>query len=186
MQFIDFLLLLITGGFALFGLWFGFIHTLGSLVGTILGAYFASRWFEGPSVWIAGMTDWDDNLVRVIVFIVIFLTVNRFIGFGFWIVDRVLSIVTRLPFLSSLNHLLGLLLGVFEGMITLGLIIFFIERFPLSDAIMFELAGSALAPTLADLAAILWPVLPDALRLLQSSLDDFSIRATGFATSTLR
>lgn len=171
MQFIDFFLLLIIAGFALFGFWFGFVHTLGSLVGTILGAFLASRYYE----WIAGtiidVTGWSHNAVRITVFILLFLVINRLVGFLFWIVDRILSLVTRLPFIRSLDRILGLLLGAAEGAVTLGLIIFFIERFPISSVVMQQLAISEIAPYLSAVAFVLWPLLPDALRLLQSSVD---------------
>ena len=43
----DIVLLVIIGGFGLFGLWFGIVHTLGSLLGTALGIFLASHYY-GP------------------------------------------------------------------------------------------------------------------------------------------
>lgn len=185
MEWIDIALLVVIGGFGLFGLWFGFIHTLGSLVGTVIGAYLASRWYEPMAEWLIGITGWQTNTARVVMFMIAFVIINRLVGFGFWIVDKMLAIVLRLPFINSINRFLGLLLGVAEGMITIGLIIFFIERFPLSQGFMTTLAASAMAPGLSALAAILWPLLPDALRLLESTVEYVSSRAAQFATSTL-
>lgn len=185
MEWIDFAFLVVIGGFALFGLWFGFVHTLGSLVGTVIGAYLASRWYEPMAEWLIGLTGWETNTARVIMFMIAFVIINRLVGFAFWIVDKLLSIVLRLPFINSINRFLGLLLGIAEGMITIGLIIFFIERFPLSEGFMAALAASTIAPGLSALAAILWPLLPDALRLLESTVDYVSTRAAEFATSTL-
>lgn len=185
MEIIDFVFLVVIGGFALFGLWFGFVHTLGSLIGTVIGAYLASRWYEPLSAWLVGLTGWDTNLARVIMFVIAFIIINRLVGFGFWIVDKLLSIVTKLPFIRSINRFLGLLLGIAEGMITLGLIIFFIERFPLSEHFMGWLAASAFAPGLSALAAILWPLLPDALRLLESTVNYVSEGVSEFAAPAL-
>lgn len=171
MPVIDIVLFVIIGGFGLAGLAFGLVHTLGSLVGTVAGAYLASRYYEPVANWLISITGWNANLSRVVIFILTFLIINRLVGFLFWIVDRALSIITRLPFIHSLNKILGLVFGVLEGAITLGLIIFFIERYPISPAVMNQLALSNVAPALSRLGNILWPLLPDALRLVQSSIN---------------
>lgn len=171
MSVFDISLLVIIGGFALFGLWFGFVHTLGSLLGTILGAYLAGRFYEPFATWLIHITGWPENRARVIMFILAFIIINRLVGFIFWIVDKTLSVITRLPFIRSINRLLGLLLGLAEGMITVGLIFFFIERYPLSPSIMDMIAHSAVVPYTTGIAAILVPLLPMALRVLKSSVE---------------
>lgn len=171
MQLLDIILLVIIGGFAMFGFWFGFFHTLGSLLGTILGAYLASRYYEPMANWLIGITGWNHNISRVLMFIIAFVIINRLVGFVFWIIDKLTSIVTRLPFINSINRFVGLALGAFEGMLTLGLIVYFIERFPLSERIMQMIAHSEVAAFVSRLAHLLIPLLPDALRLLQSTVD---------------
>lgn len=171
MSLFDITLIVIIAGFALFGLWFGLVHTFGSLVGTILGAYLASRYYEQLAQWLMGITGWGENASKVIMFIIAFILINRLVGVAFWLVDRILSIVTRLPGINGLNHLLGLGLGALEGAITVGLILYFIERFPLSDKIMAAMAGSVVSPYLISLASVLVPLLPEGLRLLRSTVD---------------
>ncbi len=168
---VDIILLIIIAGFAMFGLWFGFFHTLGSLVGTIAGAFIASRYYEQMADVLIGITGWGDNVSRVIMFVIAFVIINRLVGFGFWILDKMTDIVTKLPFLKGIDTFLGIILGTVEGILTLGLIIFFIERFPLSDRVMDWLAGSFAAPFTSDFASVLIPLLPDALRLLESTVD---------------
>jgi len=171
MSFFDVSLLVILSGFALFGLWFGLVHTLGSLVGTIFGAYIASRYYEVMAGWLMNITGWGDNVSKVIMFIFAFILINRLVGVAFWLVDRLLSIFTKLPGVRALNHVAGMILGLFEGALTLGLIIYFLERFPLGDTIMNSVASSFVAPYLTILGAILVPLLPEAIRLLHSSVD---------------
>jgi len=166
----DIILLAIIGGFGLFGLWFGFIHTLGSLIGTIIGAYFASRWYEGATEWLIGITGWGENFSRVLIFIVLFFIINRLVGFLFWIVDKFLSFITRLPFIGGINRLLGMVLGLVEGAVVLGITFFFISRFPLGAEFMAKVGESVVVPPLVKMTSILWPLLPDALRLLQSTV----------------
>lgn len=167
----DVILLIIVGGFAIFGFWFGLIHTLGSLLGTVLGAYLASRYYEPMAGWLMSITGWEGNMPKVLMFIIAFVIINRLVGFGFWIVDKSLSFLTRMPFIKGINRFLGVLLGVFEGMITIGLVLYFIDKFPLGEAIMTRIADSFMAPICISMADVLLPLLPEALRMLQSSVD---------------
>ena len=171
MSLVDIILLIIIGGFALAGVWFGFVHTLGSVIGTILGVYLATRYFEPVAGWLTGVFTWAGNAPKVVVFVVAFLVINRLVGFGFWFLEKFIGFLTRLPFIRSLNRLLGLLLGAFEGVVTVGIAIYFIERYPLSESIMARLATSQVAPYAVSVAAILLPLVPEAIRLLQSSVD---------------
>lgn len=170
MSFFDLVLLIIIGGFALFGLWFGLVHTLGSLLGTILGVFLATRYYAPMAEWLVNITGWGGNFPKVITFIIAFIIINRLVGFGFWIVDRLLSVFTKLPFISGLNRLLGAAFGFFEGVLVLGIIFFFIARFPLGPKFMGLLAASKIAPFTVATASVLWPLVPDAIRILRSTV----------------
>lgn len=171
MNWIDLSFLVIIGGFSLFGFWFGFIHTAGSLMGTLAGAYLASRYYEPMAQWLINITGWQGNTARVVMFILAFFVISRAVGFLFFIVDKLLSIITRLPFISSINRVLGAALGFLEGVMTLGLVLFFVERFPLSENFMNVLAQSEFAPKFRAVADVFIPLLPDALKLLHSTVD---------------
>lgn len=171
MPFIDIVLLVIISAFAIAGLAFGLVHTLGSLLGTIFGAYIASRYYDVFANWIIHFTGWNSNVTRVIVFIFAFLIITRLVGLVFWFLEKIFKIVTFLPFIKSIDRLLGLLFGVLEGVISIGLVIYFIERVPLSTSFMQHLADSQVAPYTTSIARILLPLLPDAFRLLKSTVD---------------
>ncbi len=167
----DVILLIIIGGFAMFGFWFGLVHTLGSLLGTIFGAYLASRFYEPMGNWLVGITGWGSNFSKVLMFIIAFIVINRLVGFGFWIVDKMAGFITDLPFINSLNRFLGFVLGLFEGVVTLGLIFYVIDKIPLSDKFMSWMAGSIIVPYCSNAASILLPLLPEALKMLKSTVD---------------
>jgi len=171
MELFDIILIIIISGFAMFGFWFGLIHTLGSLLGTILGAFLASRWYEPMGEWLANVTGWETNVPKVLMFIIAFVVINRLVGFGFWIFEKTTDIVTKLPFIKGINRFLGMMLGAFEGILTLGLVFYFIDKVPLSEHFMGYMADSFLVPFLTSTAGILIPLLPDALKLLESSVD---------------
>jgi len=171
METVDIILLGIIGCFALVGFAFGFIHTLGSLLGTVFGAYLASRYYSVMADWLISITGWEGNIIRVVMFVIAFLLITRLVGLGFYFLEKVFNVFKFIPFVKTFNRLLGLLLGFVEGVITIGLIIFFIERFPLSEKIMLYLAESAVAPYASGVASVLWPLLPDAIQLLRSTVD---------------
>ena len=91
MNWIDLSFLVIIGGFSLFGFWFGFIHTAGSLMGTLAGAYLASRYYEPMAQWLINITGWQGNTARVVMFILAFFVISRAVGFLFFIVDKFIS-----------------------------------------------------------------------------------------------
>lgn len=163
-SYFDFALILIVGGFGMFGLWFGLVHTLGSLVGTILGVYLASHYYEPVANWLIKTTGWGENFSRVIIFIIVFFLINRLVGLVFWILDKFLSFFTHLPFIHSIDRLLGLAFGLLEGALMLGITFYFIGKFPLGDTFSGWIAASKVVPYLVKLASILWPLLPDALK----------------------
>jgi hypothetical protein len=55
--------------------------------------------------------------------------------------------------------------------ITIGIIIYFIDRFPLSDKIMGMLEISQIAPFAIMIASVLVPLLPEAIKLLESTVE---------------
>lgn len=167
----DIILLIIIAGFAMFGFWFGLIHTLGSLLGTIFGAYLASRFYEPMAAWLVHITGWGENVSKVLMFVIAFIIINRLVGFAFWLIEKTTNIITFLPFIRGLNRFFGLLFGLLEGLVTLGLIFYFIERIPLSEHFMKWMVDSVVVPYTVSIAAILLPLLPDALKMLKSTVD---------------
>ncbi|OGH77210.1 MAG: hypothetical protein A3G08_00545 [Candidatus Magasanikbacteria bacterium RIFCSPLOWO2_12_FULL_47_9b] len=173
MTLFDVILLCLIAGFAGFGFWFGLIHTLGSLAGTVVGAFFASRFYEFFADWLVHVTGWPENISRVLMFILLFILINRLVGFLFWLIEKFFNPLTSLPFLSSMNHLLGTVFGALEGALTLGLIIYFIKQFPISPLIMGWIGNSTIAPILENMAVVLLPFIPKALKTLDDTLSGF-------------
>lgn len=167
-SYFDFALILIIGGFGLFGLWFGLVHTIGSLVGTVVGVYLAGSYYEPVANWLIKTTGWGANFSKVLMFIIVFFVINRLVGLVFWILDKFLSFFTNLPFIHSLDRLLGLVFGLIEGALGLGIIFYFIGKFPVGIKFMEWIAASKIVPSLVKMASILWPLLPEAVKSIQS------------------
>jgi len=167
MTIFDVILLLILFGFILFGLWFGIIHTLGAILGAFAGAFFAGLLFE-PLGSVLTMIFGHPNLMRIFAFIFIFIIVNRLIGFVFYILDKMFKFMHKLPFLKTVNSVVGGVLGFFEGVLVIGLSLFMIARFPISDWFTGVLQSSFVTPWFIKVSGILQLMLPQLLKGLES------------------
>lgn len=167
MSLVDVILIIMLGGFVLFGLWFGLIHTLGALLGTIAGAYVAGHYFAGIAGVIADKIGGSLPILKVVCFILIFTVVNRLVGFIFYLVEKMFNVISIIPFLKTINRLAGAVLGLAEGVLVLGLILHVAGAVPLASWFMEKVIGpSEVAQFLIRIARILLPLLPEALRVL--------------------
>jgi uncharacterized membrane protein required for colicin V production len=80
-------------------------------------------------------------------------------------------VFTRLPFLASLNRFLGFILGAFEGLITLGIIFFFVDKFPVGSVFMGWVESSVVVPYTLNTAQVLLPLIPQAVKELKSAVE---------------
>lgn len=164
----DFVLILILAGFILFGFFFGLVHSAGALLGVVIGAFVASHTFEPLAELFAFFFGGNLNLSRIVVFAVIFVFVNRLVGFGFYILEKFYQILQRVPYLRTIDKLGGSVLGFVEGSLVLGMILFVTIRFPWNDFIAVQLVDSTLTPVFVGVAQVLVPLIPKVLQQLQA------------------
>lgn len=155
---LDVILLLAVFGFSLFGLWFGLIHTVGTLLGTIIGAAVAARLYS----FVPG------ELASIISFVVITFAVSRLVGMGIALVERVFHIISIIPFLKTINRLGGGIFGFIEGVLFTGVVLIVASRYNLGPWFTDAMTQSKVAPPLVEAAKILLPLLPVALQRIQS------------------
>jgi len=167
MTIFDLILILIIFGFVWFGFWYGLIYEVGGILGIIFGVLLASRWYNVLAEKILFLFGGNINLARIICFLVLFVIIWRLIHLLFKLLDRIVNFLTFIPFLKTINRLGGAILGFFEGAFILGLILFFISRFPVGK-IADWIANSDFARLLIRIAKILWPLLPLTLKQVKS------------------
>lgn len=165
---LDVVLILALFGFVFFGFWVGLIHALGGLIGSIVGAVVASRLFEPLAVQWAGLFGGNENLARIVIFIILFVIVNRLIGLGFWIIEKMFNFFSVIPFLKTINRLGGAVFGFVEGVLVIGVTIYVASRFPLGGLFTTSLQGSDIAKKLVEISSFITPLLPVLLRQVRS------------------
>lgn len=162
---VDLILVVIIGLFVLFGFMFGLVHTLGSLVGTILGTVLTSRLIE-PAFERFGSFLGGGAVAKIVLFIVIFLLISRVIGLLFWLIEKVLGIFSMVPFAKTFNRLLGAAFGFVEGVIVVGVVLFFALQYLPNDAVRAALEQSNVATYLLAITAAIQVMYPEGTKLI--------------------
>ena len=166
----DSVLVLIVILFGLAGFWFGLVHTLGSLLGTVLGVYLGSRYYALVGSWFADLVGWDGNFAKVLFFVLAFMVIARLVGLAFWFLRKVFKVVAFVPFMHLFDRIFGFVFGVFEGVVSVGFCLYVIVRFPFSAPLIEMVSLSTFSPFLLTSIDLLLPLLPEALRLTDSVL----------------
>ena len=165
----DIIIFIFLAGFVFYGLFFGLIRTIGNLAGVIVGAWLASRFYLYAFAWAKDLFFGYNNLGKVLCFIILFVLINRLVGFAFSLLDKTFNIISIIPFLKTINRLAGAVFGLITGGLIAGLILYVACRYALVSSLFGGwLIDSKIAPSLLKFVNILLPLLPDALKKLQS------------------
>ena len=169
MPIVDYILLAILAYFFLWGLRKGLIMAVGSIIGLAAAAVVASRYFQvvadkfAPYLGLEG----SPNTAKIIAFIALLILVNRAVILLVAIVARAYNVLAVVPGLKLGNRLLGAALGLIEGAVMLGLVIYFASRFPFGNYVEQFLADSKVAPIVLSVSAVVQPLLPEAIRQIK-------------------
>jgi uncharacterized membrane protein required for colicin V production len=171
MSIFDLVLAIILAIFLFKGLSKGLIRSLGHIVGLIIGAYVSSHFylifFEWGKSW--AWVSSHEAVSKVIAFIVLFVVVTRLTDFIFYLIEKIFNFLAVIPGSKYINNILGAALGLLEGSLFLGLIIFVISRYAIiGNFFGNNLTNSFIAPWLLKVVNIILPVLPEALKALKS------------------
>ncbi|MFZ6015105.1 MAG: CvpA family protein [Patescibacteria group bacterium] len=129
MALFNIVLLLILLAFVGLGLKDGFIVSLGRIVGAIIGFVAARAWYAAA----APLLSWllPESWAKVLMFLIIFLIVDRIMGWVFGALDKTYHFLAKLPFMKSANHIIGAIVGLIEGIVVMGGVIWLIKSFNL-------------------------------------------------------
>lgn len=139
----------------------GVVRKVGGLIALIVGASLATHYYTYTAQWVNFLFFENDNLANVAGFIMILVFCYLFIS-----VVLMKIVPAGLPY----NHLLGFFLGAAEGLLAVGVVVFFLARFPFWPVLNQALAVSTFAPLVSKVTYIIWPVLPDVLKNLKVGL----------------
>lgn len=169
MSYFDIALLVILLIFVGNGLAKGLIRLLGQVVGLIVAAYIASHFYLTFYQWGQDIVNWSEGTEKFLSFLIVFVLVTSIIGIVFTIIEKIFNLISIIPFTKTINRLLGGALGLFEGSLALGLILFVAVRYAWIGGLFgSQLVNSKIAPLMIKVANIVLPFLPEALKTLKS------------------
>ena len=163
----DVALIVLLSGFIFYGLFFGLIRVIGGVAGVVIGAILASRFYLFAYSYIDSFFLGYDNFGHIVAFVLTFFLIRKLVILAFAVLDKIFKIASIIPFLTTFNRLLGATIGLFEGVLILGLLLFVSSKYAIIENWFGEwLATSIVAPWLVKMAGILMPLLPDAIKAL--------------------
>lgn len=169
MSYFDIGLLVILLIFVGNGLAKGLIRLLGQVVGLIVASYVASHFYLTFYAWGQDMVNWGEGTEKFLSFLIVFTLVTSLVGVVFIIIEKLFNLISIIPFTKTINRLLGGALGLFEGSLALGLILFVAARYAwIGGMFGSQLVESKVAPLMIKVANVVMPFLPEALKALKS------------------
>ncbi|MBI4092541.1 MAG: CvpA family protein [Candidatus Kerfeldbacteria bacterium] len=148
----------------------GLIHMIGSIIGVVVGVALAGRWYDPVGSWLGAFVFSDPLIAQVVGFSVLMLIFNRLFGLAFVLLNKVIRIINIIPGVSGLNRLAGAGLGFVEAVLIAGVTLYLATKFNVSPGWSEALEQSVLRPMLVGIAQIVVPLLPNAIKSVQSIL----------------
>jgi len=160
MAIIDVLIIIIIFAFMLLGFVFGFIHALGSLIGTAVALLISGIAINPISekltfVLGGGIT------TKILIFLALFLIVSHLIGFLFSIAEKIFHFLYWIPFAKTIDRILGSVFGLIEGIIVCGIVLFLISQILPDNALKDMISSSVLGETLIGIVVLFKIFLPE-------------------------
>jgi len=143
MWIVNILLVIAILGFIGAGYKDGFVHTAGRLVGAVIGFVLARSFSIAAGSFLAVLL--PSGWARFGAFVLIFVIVTELVGFVFKLADGAFKILSIIPFLKTINNILGAIIGVVEGIVLVGGSIWVLLNFDLIPSLTKTLEASALA-----------------------------------------
>ena len=181
MSYIDIGIVVTIALFSLYGLWKGIIRIIFSIIAMIVSVAAAYLYSSTIAEWLAKYIPWSHGARENVAFLLILVVVNRIVGLTFWIINKTVGFLWRLPFIGSLNHLLGLVFGLLEGVVVVGIVLAFLITNVRGGWFATQLSSSQITPLVAPLGAALLPGISGVMDTVQQ----IENRVPGIVTSTL-
>ncbi|HCJ52727.1 MAG: hypothetical protein A2898_05125 [Candidatus Kerfeldbacteria bacterium RIFCSPLOWO2_01_FULL_48_11] len=164
----DLILLALFLYFIFSGFWFGLVHTVGVLIGIVVGVLAAGTFHEALGNFLQFLFVKGD-VANSASFIIVFIVVNQLVGFIFQRLDKAFKLATIIPFLGPINRIAGAVLGIVVGVLVVGTILTVASIYPFSEGFASAVESSRLADMFISGASILTALFPQNLRSLLGS-----------------
>ena len=174
---LDIILALVLLFFFTLGFVYGFIHVLGLIVGVVVGLWAANEYFQEVAVWandtipfLGNTLPWiSDSIIEVISFVLIGAITFKLVSLAFEGLDRLLRVLYVIPFMKSINRLLGAIVGLGEAILMLSLLFHFISKVDFLQNFAYKYTkDSIIAEYFINIGSNVAPILPNLVNSIKS------------------
>ncbi len=166
---VDIAIFVALGLFTILGLYWGLIRQVLAVVGIVVGFMLAGQYGTDVAVWLGSVIT-DPNLAQALGFIAVLLLVSSVAS----LIASLLHSMAGLMFLGWLDHLLGAVLGLVQGVIAVTAVLIVLVVFPV-DPWSGWLRSSLLAGWLLRLGEPLTLLLPELFAAAVRTFNEFGI-----------
>ncbi|MEA2064672.1 MAG: CvpA family protein [Patescibacteria group bacterium] len=145
MPIFDVILLVVLTIFAVWGFFFGFIQAFGSLAGLILGVLAANKYYLLLASWL-GFIPVGETAIKIISFFTILILISKLTGLAFYFIDKFFHLISIIPFLKTINRILGGILGFIEGFLIIGVFLYIAHNYSINLLPEEMISDSKLTP----------------------------------------
>ncbi|MFN3372958.1 MAG: CvpA family protein [Chloroflexus sp.] len=165
----DIAIFVALGLFTILGLYWGLIRQVLAVVGVVVGFMLAGQYGAEVAVWLGSFIT-DPNLAQALGFIAVLLLVSSVAS----LIASLLHSMAGLMFLGWLDHLLGAVLGLVQGVIAVTAVLIVLVVFPV-DPWSGLLKNSFLAGWMLRLGEPLTLLLPELFAAAVRTFNEFGI-----------
>lgn len=171
MPIFDLVLIIFLGGFIFYGFYIGLVRMILNLGSSIISIIISVNIYLKVYELIPFIGFGSESLGKTISFILVLIILSYALSFAFKFAAKILKIITSLPIISFVNRFLGGILGLVQGLFVLGVIIFVMSRYAITNDFLNNLiVSSDVAPIFMGSINWITPLVPEALRLLDSAI----------------
>ena len=146
----------------------GLVGAIGGFFGIIFGIWAGTHYMQMAGDWLMRVANFDNqSLANILGMMAIFIAVNVAVGIIVSVINRVFHII---PFIDMLNKLMGAIVGLIGGVIAVAAFVYIMTLLPISDTISSMIISSQMANWAVDIAIIIKPFVPEAIRSMKSIL----------------
>ncbi len=171
MNTLDIILLIFIGLSSFNGLKRGLIRSLGDIIALLVGAYLASTFYLQLQEWLIMRVELNESIAGILAFVILFIVLTRAISLLFYFLEKTFNTLAIIPGSKYINNILGAVFGFLKASIFFALVIHVSSHYLFFDGALYNLIKASLIKPYLDLILkIILPLLPQAIRALQSIL----------------
>lgn len=161
----------------LFFVWRGFrtglIGAIGGFLGIIVGIWAGAHYMSQVGEHLMKYINFEnfmegagkEYLAGILSFAIIFIGINIIVSIIVTIINKIFHII---PFIDLTNKLFGALVGLMGGILAASSIVYLLSLLPFSTAISNQLKASEIAKIAVDIAIVIKPLIPEAIKSLKA------------------